>query len=420
MSSNWVKPAKFTALLKKHKAVDRKDDVLPGSADWSDPIAHLVHAWLLWESSTTQADAAMEKIIESRVDFNELRVSLPHELAMIVGKRYPRHEERFTRLKQTLQAIYLNQHAMTLEHLRDLSKKQAKTYLDRLTGMHPFVSSRVLSIAFGGHAIPADEQLVEVLIEHGVITEQVETKVVISWMTAQVRAADAEWAIPALQSVCDAAWEDGTVTKINRRRRAEQEAAEAAAESKRLAKIAAEKAALKAAEKAAKAAADMIAKKAAAKKAEVKKAEAKKVAAKKAAADKIAKKAAADKIAKKAAADKIVKKAAAKKAEAKKVEAKKAAAKKAAAKKVAAKKVAAKKVAAKKVAAKKVAAKKVAAKKSSAKKAATKKTAKKVVAKKKVSKKKAPARKDPKKKSVKKPAGRKKTTKKKASRTKRS
>ena len=308
VSSNWVKPAKFTALLKKHKAVDRKDDVLPGSADWSDPIAHLVHAWLLWESSTTQADAAMEKIIESRVDFNELRVSLPHELAMIVGKRYPRHEERFTRLKQTLQAIYLNQHAMTLEHLRDLSKKQAKTYLDRLTGMHPFVSSRVLSIAFGGHAIPADEQLVEVLIEHGVITEQVETKVVISWMTAQVRAADAEWAIPALQSVCDAAWEDGTVTKINRRRRAEQEAAEAAAESKRLAKIAAEKAALKAAEKAAKAAADMIAKKAAAKKAEVKKAEAKKVAAKKAAADKIAKKAAADKIAKKAAADKIVKK----------------------------------------------------------------------------------------------------------------
>ena len=235
MTTKWVKPTKFNALLKKHKPATADENEGSSSVKDSDPLRQLVYAWLLWESSTSQAEAAMEKILEARVDFNELRVSLPHELAAIVGKRYPYHEERFTRMKQSLQSVYLNHHAMTLEHLSDLSKKQAKTYLDRLSGMHPFVSSHVLSVALGGHSIPADEQLVLVLIERGVITEQVEVGTLISWMTTQVRAAEAVWVIPALQAICDEAWEDGTVTKINRRRRAEREALEAEKERKKAA-----------------------------------------------------------------------------------------------------------------------------------------------------------------------------------------
>ena len=367
VKSKWANPTKLSALLKKFKGADVEGQ-LPENADIADPLTHFVHSWLLWEASTEQAKDAMEKILEAFVDFNELRVALPHEIANVVGKKYPKHEERFSGLKKSLQAIYLKHHSVTLHQLKDLSKKDARAFVDDLDGIHPFVSNRILHMSLGVHAIPCDEQLVHVLVEHDVLEEAVEVEKLGSWLTSSTKAADAEWTVFALQTVSDNAWSDGTITKINKRLRAEREAEENARRKAEAEKIRKAAAAIAAAEKKA------AQKEAAEKKAAEKKIAAEKAAIKKAADKKIAeKKAAAKKIADKKAA---VKKAAAKKAAAKKAAAKKAAAKKAAAKKAAAKKVAAKKVAAKKVAAKKLAAKKAAAKKKVAKKVSKKTTKK--------------------------------------------
>ena len=408
MKSKWGKPTKLASLLKKFKTDEKAaSDVAPAKMDTSDPVSQFVYSWLLWEASTEQAAAAFEKILDAHVDFNELRVSLPHELIAIVGKRYPRAEERFSRMKKSLHSIYLNHHSVTLDHLASQNKRDAKSYLENLDAIDDFVSQRMLVVCCGVHAMPVDEQLTYLLHEHGVIDEVVAPGALSSWLATTVKADQGVASLQALQAAVDAAWEDGLMTKINRRRRAEREAeenarrkAEEAAKAEAARKIELEEA-----------------RKAAAEKKEIEK----KLAAKKAAEKKIADKKAA---VKKAAA----KKAAAKKAAAKKVAAKKAAAKKAAAKKVAAKKAAAKKAAAKKAAAKKVAAKKAkqkTTKKAPAKKAPAKKVTKKAAAKKtkkkttKKTTKKAAAKKTTKKAPAKKTAAKKtkkKTTKKASSR----
>ena len=326
MKTKWAKPTKLSALLKKHR-VTTTEATLPEAVSPEDPISVLIHSWMLWEASTEHATAAMSKLMEARVDVNEIRVSLPHELAPAIGKRYPRLEERLGGLKRSLHAIYLRRHEISLDYVREKGKRDAKAEIESLDGMNPFVSGRLLRLSFDVHAMPADEQLSLLFHELGVIDEVVEHEILASWLASAIKADDGPSAIEALQAAVDAAWSDGTMTKLSRRRRSAKPTD--ASEKPAAAKV--EEPATDPPE---------VVKKSSARKAPVKKTPAKKTSAKKAPAKKKA----------------PVKKAAAKKSPAKK---------KAAAKKTPAKK----KAATKKTPAKK----KAAAKKAPPKKASTRK-----------------------------------------------
>ena len=320
MKTKWAKPAKLSALLKKHHPSTEKGAPAEETAS-EDPIMVLIHAWLLWEASSEQAETAMGRLMESRVDINEIRVSLPHELAPAMGKRYPRLEERLTGIKKSLHSIYLRRHEISLNYVREKGKRDAKAEIESLDGINPFVSARVLRLSFDVHAMPADEQLSLLLHELGVIAEPVEHEVLASWLASEVKAGDAHHAIAALQSAVDAAWADGTMTKLARKRRpakppepvvvpetTEEEVPSAPVDAGKKPAIKKPVTKKPATKKAA-------TKKAVTKKAVTKKAVTKKPAAKKSAAKPVAKKAAKKAATKKPAAKKPVKK----KASAKKV-----------------------------------------------------------------------------------------------------
>jgi hypothetical protein len=301
VKTKWAKPAKLSALLKKHHPSTEEGDH-PIASTSEDPVTVLLHSWLLWEASSEQAEAAMAKLMESRVDVNEIRVSLPHELAPAVGKRYPRLEERLLGIKKSLHSIYLRRHEISLNYVREKGKRDAKAEIESLDGINPFVSARVLRLSFGVHAMPADEQLSLLLHELGVINEPVEHQVLATWLASEVKVDDGHRAIAALQAAVDAAWLDGTMIKLARKRRppkpvkpevavveTEEEPSKEAVEPVK--KPAVEKVATKPAAKKPAAAKTPtkkpVAKKAPAKKAVAKKAVAKKAPAKKAVAKKV-------------------------------------------------------------------------------------------------------------------------------------
>jgi outer membrane biosynthesis protein TonB len=309
VKTKWAKPTKFSAFLKKHR-VGGEPALLPEHVSASDPIAVLVHSWLLWESSSEQAATAMSKLIEQRVDFNELRVSLPHEVAGIIGKRYPRVEERLHGIRRTLHDLFLRRHELSFEYLSEKGKRDVKAEVESLDGITPFVSARLLRISFDVHAMPADDQLSALLHENDVIDEPVEPEDLAGWLGTAVKADEAVAAIAAMQAAVDAAWDEGTMTKLVRRHRplrvvevvevvepveVEEPVAEPAKPAATSEKKPAKKAPAKSAEKKAPAAKKSTAKKATAKKSTTTKAPAKKAAAKapakKSAAKKTAKKA---------------------------------------------------------------------------------------------------------------------------------
>jgi outer membrane biosynthesis protein TonB len=218
VKTKWAKPTKFSAFLKKHR-VGGEPALLPEHVSASDPIAVLVHSWLLWESSSEQAATAMTKLVEQRVDFNELRVSLPHEVAGIIGKRYPRVEERLHGIRRTLHDLFLRRHELSFEYLGDKGKRDVKAEIESLDGITPFVSARLLRISFDVHAMPADDQLSALLHESDVIDEPVEPEDLAGWLGTAVKADEAVAAIAAMQAAVDAAWAAGTMTKLVRRHR---------------------------------------------------------------------------------------------------------------------------------------------------------------------------------------------------------
>ncbi len=126
-------------------------------------LDQFVWSYLLWEASLADAERAFKKVTGAVVDFNELRVCLADEIVGIIGPRYPRAAERAALLKKGLHSVFLREHAVSLDHLKDANKRAARQYLESLEGVPPFVSGRVLVLGLGAHAAPLDERLLSCL-----------------------------------------------------------------------------------------------------------------------------------------------------------------------------------------------------------------------------------------------------------------
>lgn len=172
--------------------------------DAADPVAVLVHSFLLWESTTAQAMAAYERLKSRIVDFNDFRVCLPPEMADHIGSRYPRAVERCQRLRSSLNDLYHREHVVSFARAQALGKREVRAYVESLQGITPFVSARLLQISFGVHGVPLDEQRLGVLISAGVLPAGCPLADAVSWINRHVKADEATRVTAALQALADA------------------------------------------------------------------------------------------------------------------------------------------------------------------------------------------------------------------------
>jgi len=157
----------------------------------TDPVSHLIYAFCLWETTRRQAHQAYNRLMKQVVDANDLRVSDTGEIVNWLTDRYSRAQERVMRLREVLHAIYVREHGVTLDHLFDKSKRDARAYLESLPGMVPFVAASVMLNALDGHAIPVDEQLVARLKRDDVADPDASLEEVQAFLEHQIKAADA-------------------------------------------------------------------------------------------------------------------------------------------------------------------------------------------------------------------------------------
>ena len=168
-----------------------------------DPIDVLVMSFLMWDSTAAKAKTAYERIQQRIVDFNDLRVSMPQEITGFIGSRYPRAEERSQRLRAVLRNIYNREHAVSLERLDTMGKREIKKYLHSLDGIVPFAADRVMLLCFGTHCIPADENLQNALLKAGACEESLDLWELSSWLSRQVKASEAAATYFSLQAWVD-------------------------------------------------------------------------------------------------------------------------------------------------------------------------------------------------------------------------
>jgi thermostable 8-oxoguanine DNA glycosylase len=167
-------------------------DLIDSHALSSDPlICELVFSMLVWESSIDHALRAVECIQTELIDLNELRVCTAEELSGILPSRYPKSLERCQRLIHILNAIFEIENCLSLEHLREKSKREVIEYFGSIDGLPQFVSSRVILLGLGWHAFPIDDWLTKQLARHGITDTSLDISDQTHRMERLVRANDA-------------------------------------------------------------------------------------------------------------------------------------------------------------------------------------------------------------------------------------
>lgn len=178
----------------------------PSTIDPAEPLlALLVRSFLLWESTSGKAVAAMRKLEAAVVDFNELRACMPDELVRIVGERYPRGAERALRLRTALNVLFARHHAVTLEPLRSADGPAAREALSGLDGVPPFVAARVCLLGLGIHAAPVDSRILRRLAEARVVPDDAGIEQAATLLERKVRPGELPQAYALLQAWADEA-----------------------------------------------------------------------------------------------------------------------------------------------------------------------------------------------------------------------
>ncbi len=154
----------YRKLLKEHKPEPREP---------MEPLRALVRGAMSFDVPEGKVDDVMRAIDKEFVDLNELRVATDLEIQELLGARYPQIERRVGMITQSLNAIFEKEHTLSLDRLKDISKRDARAFLRDLPDIHPFVEAYVMLFGFDGHAFPADDETVGYLRDAGVLEDGV-------------------------------------------------------------------------------------------------------------------------------------------------------------------------------------------------------------------------------------------------------
>src|SRR5256885_7609071 len=137
-----------------------------------DALRALVRSAMSYDVPDHKADDALKAIDREFVDLNELRVATELEVQEMLGQRYPKIEQRVTMITQALNNIFEREHTLSLDRLKEISRRDARQFLRELPDIHPFVEAYVMLFAFDGHTFPIDDPMLDILRDEEIVEDE--------------------------------------------------------------------------------------------------------------------------------------------------------------------------------------------------------------------------------------------------------
>jgi hypothetical protein len=106
----------------------------------------------------SKARAALDRLRATVVDYNELRVVPPIEMTELVGA-LPDARLKCEDLSRALNRVFALEHEVSLERLREMSRREVAEYLDEVDGLDAYSRARVRLLGLQQHAVPLDEAM---------------------------------------------------------------------------------------------------------------------------------------------------------------------------------------------------------------------------------------------------------------------
>jgi hypothetical protein len=123
-----------------------------------DAITQMILGIFARDVPESKAREALDRLRAAVVDYNELRVVPPIEMAEMVGA-LPDARLKCEDLSRALNKIFNHEHEVNLDRLRELSRKEVVGYLEAVDGLDAYSRARVRLLGLQQHAIPLDEAM---------------------------------------------------------------------------------------------------------------------------------------------------------------------------------------------------------------------------------------------------------------------
>ena len=155
------------------------------------PMDQLVTGILQGGTTVARASAALQRIRDRMVDYNELRVSPQYEIVELVGDLVPDPAEKAARISAALKWLFGKEHVVDLPKLAGLPGKESRAYLDEIAGLDAYTRSSILLLSLDCPAIPVDDDVLAMLRDEEVVHEKADTEDVQAFLDRYIPAADA-------------------------------------------------------------------------------------------------------------------------------------------------------------------------------------------------------------------------------------
>lgn len=131
-------------------------------------LEHLVYACLLEDATFDAADEVFARLQLDYVDWNEIRVTTPVELAELM-RPMPEPDVTALRLRRSLHGLFEAHYSFDLEFLKKENLGKAIEQIGKYRGMTPFAVAWVTQHGLGGHSIPVDQSLMNLMVVLGIV-----------------------------------------------------------------------------------------------------------------------------------------------------------------------------------------------------------------------------------------------------------
>ncbi len=170
----------YRSLKKKHPNVRK--------IVYEDPVDALVYAIISEHMDANKAKSALKRFDDYFVDLNDLRVSRWDDIVEMIGKDTPATHELAGTLTKALRRVFNEHHKVSLEALKKMGKRPAKSALEKIDGVGKFVVDYCMLTALEGHAIPLTTAMVDYLRDSELVYPNAAEQEIGGFLTKQIPA----------------------------------------------------------------------------------------------------------------------------------------------------------------------------------------------------------------------------------------
>lgn len=133
-----------------------------------DPVTQMVLGILSRDMPESKAREVLDRVHRYVVDYNELRVTSPRELAEHIGE-YPDCWTKCEDVSRALNSLFAIRHDIVFDQISDQPRKEVRQYLERIEGLEAYTRARIRLQGLQQHAVPLDTAMWAYARKHEIV-----------------------------------------------------------------------------------------------------------------------------------------------------------------------------------------------------------------------------------------------------------